>query len=148
MNTKSVIFLFSFLLLANVLFEQSSSAELAAKNFRLKPVIASPDNCHFTAKLSNDSKVILKWSKTDSSGTSHFVVQRSLDGVSYDDIAVIFVPEDNINSIKRYSYADKISSLSNKLVYYRLKIADANGKYKYSDIVIISLENPEEGQLA
>ena len=96
---------------------------------------------YLTAELGNGSKILLKFSKPDSMNVSHFVVQRSEDGDNYEDAAVIFVPEWNTPSIKRYSYTDKMNSFSQDLLYYRLKIVDVSGRYQYSDVAVVPIES-------
>jgi hypothetical protein len=94
-----------------------------------------------TAELGNGSKILLKFPKPDSMNVSHFVVQRSEDGDNYEDAAMIFVPEWSARSIKRFSYADKVNSYSNDMLYYRLKIVDVSGKYQYSDVAVVPVES-------
>jgi len=97
----------------------------------------------FTAKLENPKKVMLNWSTEMEINTSHFVIQRSTDGTSFDDAGILFTTS-NSEVKKSYSFADNISGLSAGLVYYRLKIVDLDAKYSYSDIVIVRLA--DDGQ--
>jgi subtilisin family serine protease len=51
----------------------------------------------------------------------------------------------NSNSPKQYSYTDK--NWNSGTQYYRLKMIDADGSYKYSDVVSINLEHPSNYSL-
>ena len=94
----------------------------------------------FTAQLnSNSNKTLLNWATTSELNASHFIVQRSTDGSEFDDVAIVFAQEGNSISLRQYSYSDDISSFSNPLIYYRLKIIDADGNFQYSDIELIRL---------
>ncbi|HVM87559.1 MAG TPA: hypothetical protein VMT76_05190 [Puia sp.] len=90
-----------------------------------------------TVTIVSHDKAILKWQNIKQA--SHFVVQHSKDGIKYTDAAVIFTPESEANTIRQFSYADKINA-DNKLVYYRLKTIDDNGKVRYSEIIVVSLK--------
>ncbi len=99
----------------------------------------------FNAQLNNAaSKAILNWSTSSEINASRFVVERSIDGSNYADIAMVFSQEGNSNSLRQYSYADDISSVNSSLVFYRLRIVDIDGNYKYSDIELIKLGNRKQ----
>jgi hypothetical protein len=91
----------------------------------------------FTAQL-KDENVILDWISEMQVNTSHFVVQRSLDGVDYDDDAIVFTQE-NSSVKKDYQFSDNINAVKAMLIYYRLKIVDLDGKYAYSKTVLVRL---------
>jgi hypothetical protein len=93
----------------------------------------------------NAGKAILNWSTTTEIYASHFVVQRSEDGVNYDDVALVFTQEGNSNSLRDYSYTDNVSSIKSRLVYYRLQMVDVDGAYAFSNINVIRLENQDLG---
>ncbi len=102
---------------------------------------------NFSVKLSTDNnKAILQWKNIEPLKTSHFVVQRSEDGANFTDAVVIFVPEQDINTIKEYRYSDKIMSIDKKVIYYRLKTVDAAGKIKYSSVILMQV-GKAQGQI-
>lgn len=135
------VFVFSLALLVLICssfrhaYHEMKSERYATKGMLHKGLI------YLTAEMGNGSKILLKFSKPESMNVSHFVVQRSDDGNTYEDAAVIFVPEWNTSSIKRYSYSDKINSFSEDVLYYRLKIVDVSGKYQYSDVAVVPIES-------
>jgi len=95
----------------------------------------------FTAQLNNET-VNLSWVSALQINTSHFVVQRSVDGVNYDDDAIVFTTE-NGSVTTDYQYADNIDEIKTSLIYYRLKIVDLDGKYQYSSIALVKLGNDQ-----
>lgn len=92
----------------------------------------------FTAQLNNDD-VMLRWSTQMQSNTSHFTIQRSVDGTSFDDDGVVFT-DGNSDVKQNYSFNDNISGLpSAQLIYYRLKMVDMDQRFGYSPVVVVRL---------
>ena len=116
-------------------FKSFSYANLVKSSFQVS--LSS-----FTAQL-NNKKVMLGWVTAVEVNTSHFVIQRSLDGESFDDDAIVFT-EGNSSVHKEYSFADNIASINEGLIYYRLKMVDLDAKYRYSDIVVVRLVNDQQ----
>jgi len=91
----------------------------------------------FKGSLQND-ETFLQWETANETNTSHFAVERSVDGRSFDGIGS--VPANGNSTANKYSFADnEVNNLSSTVVYYRLKMMDADGKYTYSNIVTIYL---------
>ena len=80
----------------------------------------------------------LSWSIVNEQDLNYFVLQRSRDGQGFTDIAQI----KNTND-PEYSYNDAIAAGTSGEYYYRLKIVDIDGNFKYSDVVKIILEPKE-----
>jgi hypothetical protein len=97
--------------------------------------VQSVNQVPFTA-LANNNKAELKWTAAPGINISHFVIEKSTDGVNYHDAAVIFAFEDATDKID-YRYADKLNSDQAGVVYYRICVIAENGKADYSDIRII-----------
>ena len=73
----------------------------------------------------------LSWKADSGIDFSHFEVERSEDGNSFDSLTSI-----NENSLKTYGYDDaNIDEL--KSYYYRLKLVQNDGSFTYSSIVLI-----------
>lgn len=75
--------------------------------------------------------VHIKWTTATETNNSHFVLERSSNGVSYSEVAII---EGNGTSLvtNNYSYIDSPSAGT---WLYRLKQVDFDGAVEYSDIV-------------
>ena len=93
----------------------------------------------FKGKLVN-TDAYLQWKTEHETNSSVFLVERSLDGNSYFQVGTIIAA--NRAGINQYSFTDPgITLLGVSIVYYRLKQVDLDGKYKYSGIVPISVED-------
>ena len=87
---------------------------------------------NFTAQKVKDA-VILKWNATAETGFKQYDIERSIDGNNF--IVVGFVEGRNL---PEYAFTD--NNLPNTtVVYYRLKMIDADGKLKKSNIVAVKL---------
>lgn len=87
----------------------------------------------FEAK-STGSDVNLIWKTASEMNNSHFDVQKSTDGLSFESIGRV---EGNgfSSSLKEYAFTD--SDLAATQVYYRLMQVDFDGAYEYSHIVSV-----------
>jgi hypothetical protein len=90
----------------------------------------------FTGQLSSNT-VQLNWNTDNGKNFEKFEVERSLDGKIY--IRIETVPFNH--SISDYHLIDNISSLQSKLIFYRLKMIDADGNFSYSKVVVFKI-NP------
>ncbi len=90
----------------------------------------------FNAKLENN-KGMLYWTTDEEINSSHFVIERSKDGLNFES-------KGNINSRNNsavrqsYNFADPLAGTTG-IVYYRLKMVDLDGKYAYSKIIPLKL---------
>jgi len=91
-----------------------------------------------------NSNVILKWTTTTERNASHFIIERSFDGLEYSDIAMIFAAGNSDINVN-YSYTDKVSAGNSGTIYYRLKMVDMDARYKTSDIRIVRIGKSAEG---
>lgn len=99
------------------------------------------DLISFTAKLNNKATV-LDWTTSNEKDFSHFVIQRSTDGKTFDDAAMMFSDESNTTAVKKYAYTDN-ATVQSIIVYYRLKMVDKDGAYKYSEIRLVRKSNDQ-----
>ncbi|NUM32482.1 MAG: T9SS type A sorting domain-containing protein [Bacteroidetes bacterium] len=92
----------------------------------------------FNAKFENET-VNLEWATATEINNSHFEVQRSVNKVDWTVLDSV-KGNGNSNTIKKYSYSDKIGKLTGE-IYYRLKQVDFDGKSEFSNIRVVSLNN-------
>ncbi|MBC8033303.1 MAG: hypothetical protein H7Y03_04100 [Chitinophagaceae bacterium] len=90
----------------------------------------------FNAKQSSKTTNI-EWITTKEVNANLFILQRSTDGKTFTEIAVIVTGEDS-KVTKTYKYTDERTPRANATVYYRLKIVNRDGEYVYSEIKTIS----------
>ena len=92
----------------------------------------------FNARLEN-KKPVLNWVSAVEKDVSHYAVQRSTDGIEYSDVTIVFA-NGTTNFETKYAVTDNaIASSLKGTVYYRLKMVDIDGKYKYSETRLIRL---------
>lgn len=86
---------------------------------------------NFTAHK-NNSAVSLNWSTATESNSSYFAVERSTDAMSFESIGIV---EGAGNSNVKRSYEFSDTEPFQALAYYRLKLTDQDGSYRYSNII-------------
>ncbi len=83
--------------------------------------------------------VALTWATASELNNSGFEVEQSTDGLSFKSIGFVKGAE-TTNSLSQYQYADySIAELNSKVVYYRLKQVDLDGKFNYSNTISVNL---------
>jgi hypothetical protein len=80
--------------------------------------------------------VRLNWTANVEINTRHFVVERSLDGKSFQQVGLVSAAG-NSNVKRNYNYIDTKASAGT--IYYRLKTVDLDGKADYSAIRTIRM---------
>lgn len=90
---------------------------------------------NFSADLSNLS-VLCRWQTVSEINTSHFIVQRSYDGISFENIGRVQA-EGNISNV--YHFTDDLASVINQrsTIYYRLEMIDKDGTASYSSVASV-----------
>jgi trimeric autotransporter adhesin len=93
----------------------------------------------FKGSLVNNNS-FLQWKTENEINTSVFIVERSTDANNYNPIGTILAS--NTTGIHGYTLTDpNVTLLGVAVVYYRLRQIDLDGKFKYSGIVALSIEN-------
>jgi hypothetical protein len=92
---------------------------------------------YFTAQL-NSASVDLKWATSTEINFSHFVIERSYNGVDFTDIATVF-GAGNSTDVISYKYSDKTYATEKTVIYYRLRQVDIDAKEEFSATRIIHL---------
>lgn len=82
----------------------------------------------------NGQNVNLSWTTEIEADNSHFNVEKSVDGNSWSNIAIV-MGSGNSSTVKSYSYTDKNANAS--VLYYRLRQVDVNGTATYSSVKVI-----------
>ncbi len=97
------------------------------------------DLIRFTATSSNND-ALLQWATATELNNSHFSIERSFDGNSFEHIDQVF-GNGNSASVIEYEYLDKNILRSHQTVFYRLKQVDFDSKFEYSPIVYLKSQN-------
>jgi hypothetical protein len=96
----------------------------------------------FSANL-NNNKVDLKWVTASEINVSHFIVEKSTDGVNYTNAGVVFA-NGNATDKTNYSLTDNINTSLSGVIYYRLRSVDIDGKNELSATRIIRISKQKE----
>lgn len=91
----------------------------------------------FTAIASGNNS-LLNWTTASELNNDRFEVERSIDGINFTYVGEV-KGAGNSTSILNYQFIDtRVSELSTKQVYYRLKQVDFDGTIDYSNIVLVN----------
>ena len=95
----------------------------------------------FNAQKKNDG-VVITWSTDQEKNNSHFNVEKSENGSTWNSIGMVFPKEGS--SVNSYSFTDKSSV--GAIVYYRIRQVDVDGGSTFSKVQVI--RNSEVKNLA
>ncbi len=95
----------------------------------------------FSGSLQNDGTVKLHWVTSNEINNDFFRVQRSDDGITWQNIGTVD-GAGNSTTLLTYSFTDPSIRHGQAQLYYRLEQVDFNGATKLSNVVVISLNNP------
>ncbi|MFY7965558.1 MAG: T9SS type A sorting domain-containing protein [Chitinophagaceae bacterium] len=95
----------------------------------------------------NSKNVICKWETSKEENIKDFTVERSFNGSSFEAIGTVNATG-NSTTNSYYQFTDENAYLQNsKIIYYRLKSNDINGKFNYSNVVFIKIGEKQNIQL-
>ncbi len=92
----------------------------------------------FKGNYSNQNTT-LTWLTENMQNFSHFEVERSTNGSNFGSVASLDQKGDGMTRAQ-YQFVDNLSGLNSKVFYYRLKMVDADGQFKYSNVILIRKE--------
>ena len=96
----------------------------------------------FTAKSISGNKVLLNWNTSQEKNSSHFTIERSVNGKEFSDAGILFTVGDS-ELPQQYSFTDQLRPGEKGMMYYRLKIVDLNGKIQHSPVKAVRLQESE-----
>jgi hypothetical protein len=148
MFTASNSYVSSFTVNYGMITTTASSAarqfSLYMKGFAIPNQVTLPvELVSFSANL-NSNKVDLKWTTAMEKNVSHFVIEKSTDGVTYNDLSVVFA-FGNSDQLRNYSFTDKnINPAQPGVIYYRLRSVDIDEKSTLSEVRVIRIAKSNE----
>ena len=80
-----------------------------------------------------ENKIILSWIAENEVNFNRYELERSTSGNNYSKIAIVLPQNTAGKHYYEYTDADNVSS---SLVYYRLKMIDADGSFTYSPVLV------------
>lgn len=93
----------------------------------------------FIGRTDNNQHSVLFWQTASESNNSHFDVQRSADGITFETIKTV-KGRGTTQSLSSYSITDENSSSVAPTLYYRLKQVDFDGSEELSAIVTVNFK--------
>jgi hypothetical protein len=100
------------------------------------PVVLAADLTNFSASKENNETVKLSWTIANEQAGRGYEIQKSMDGNNFS--AVGSLPS-KIDNNADYSYSYSIQNDERKKIYFRLKITDAAGSVKFSEIKMVDM---------
>lgn len=92
---------------------------------------------NFKGSLQNKTTV-LQWETTHETNVAHFDIERSSDGVNFEQISTVVA---NGKDKNLYSHTDEeAANQGSPVLYYRLKIVDGNQEFKYSHLIRVAFK--------
>ncbi|RYY16357.1 MAG: hypothetical protein EOO04_27085 [Chitinophagaceae bacterium] len=85
----------------------------------------------------DNRKAVINWSSYQDINTTFYVIERSVNGQSFKEIAQIFTSPDATAKFD-YQYFDKLTPDVRGAIYYRLKIVDQNSQPVYTPAQLAS----------
>jgi len=93
---------------------------------------------NFSAAYRN-GVTVLNWETENEVNFSHYEVERKTESGA--DYIIVDSKQANGNAGRSaYTSSDNISSLTDGVVYYRLRMVDVDGKFKYSNVIMVRKE--------
>jgi hypothetical protein len=90
----------------------------------------------------NNGTVNLLWTTNAEFKNDHFEVQRSFDQSNFSIVGIISDVQNVNGASGKYSFTDDSAQSENhKVVYYRLKQVDADGKFTYSAVKMVRISD-------
>ena len=95
------------------------------------------------AAAKSGNNVLVKWITASEQNTKQFVIERSVDAINF--ITVGTVQAIGNSSVNQYYNLTDLNALNTtaKVLYYRLKTIDLDGRFEYSVIIAIQFNNKE-----
>ncbi len=81
----------------------------------------------------------LKWQTENQDNFSHFELERSANGT--DEFSTIARIEATKATTGNYNHTDANAARLSQKAYYRLKMVDMDGQFKYSAVVVVTFDN-------
>lgn len=131
---KSIFLLFSTLITFAVFAGEPGAPNNAASNAEFSlPLVLKNFNV-----VINNKKVQLNWVTGHEKDLSHFVIERSTNGVDYTETSIVFAMG-NQTAVQNYNSSDLLGTSAKGVIYYRLKLIDSRKRFQYSPVRLVRL---------
>lgn len=99
----------------------------------------------FEGYYNGNGQVILDWSTASENGNSFFTVERTTDGVNFEDIGRVYSQAPGGNSMYPLSYTFTDEHPLTGTAYYRLKQTDINGNEERFNLISVTVSKENFG---
>jgi trimeric autotransporter adhesin len=118
---------------------QSEVSSFSSFYFAKAGIVLPVDLLTFSGTLKNNLSALLAWKTENEINIKGFELERSIDGNRFNEIAFVNATGNNGNT-SNYDYTDNDAIEQQSIIlYYRLKIINTDGSFKYSNVITISL---------
>jgi len=93
----------------------------------------------FTGSYRNQTTT-LNWETMNELDFDYFEIERSASGADYSAIGSKASTSSNASK-QSYQHLDNLSGVDGNVFYYRLRIVDKDGQFKYSNVIMIRKES-------
>jgi hypothetical protein len=88
----------------------------------------------------------LNWTADNQVNFSAYDIERSINGVDFASVGVKQRQGTGLEK-QQYQFADDLSSVNSDVFFYRLKMVDIDGRYNYSNVVMVKKSDIKQGGL-
>ncbi len=115
------------------------SSDTITINYDLDCGILLNNDLSFSGSLLND-RVHLTWNALKNEPVDNYEIERSTDGIHFFATERVYAKTNRLSSSK-LSAVNDVQNTSATIVYYRLKIFNTGGQFKYSNTIKFDLAN-------
>ncbi len=88
----------------------------------------------FSVQIENKNEAIIRWSVGTELNVAYYQIEKSIDAINFTTVS-------NLNATGKTFYQTSDKNLAAGKFFYRIKTVDIDGKFKYSSIVSININN-------
>ena len=94
----------------------------------------------FNASVNDHNDVTVNWTTTYEQGSSHFIIERSVDGATFEKVGTVKAAGNSFSK-KDYSFTENVrTSVTNKKdLFYRLRLVDNNGREELTKVLVLRM---------
>ncbi len=97
----------------------------------------------FTGTYKNNN-TLLNWTAENQVDFAGYEIERSEDGITFKGIALVNKQGTGLER-QQYQYTDNLAQANGNVYYYRLRMMDIDGKFNYSNVIMIRRDGIKPG---
>jgi hypothetical protein len=79
----------------------------------------------------------LSWASDNQVNFAFYEIERSNDGINFNGITIKSAAQSTNSAREEYQYNDNLEAVSGNTFFYRLRMVDLDGTFKYSNVIMI-----------